>query len=108
MNATLRRNIRRFNKNKRIDQQIKGKNLNLVNIPELENILLADKSEKQSWFDSILLSEEILALTKIDNSDEFRVKESESFAFFENNTENYSFSTIYTYETLLPCEDLFS
>ena len=108
VNATVRRNIRRFNKNKRIDQQIKGKHLSLLNIPELQGILLADKTQNQSWFDCILLSEEILALTKIENSDTYRVKELESFALFENNSEVSSLPAFCEYETLLPCEDLFS
>ena len=108
MNYTVRRNVRRFNKNKRTDQQIKGKNLSLLNIPQLRDILLADKLQSQSWFDSIFLSEEIITKTKLEASYECGLNEEESFGMIADGPELTSFSDVYEFETQLPCEDLFS
>lgn len=108
INATVRRNIRRFNKNKGNDQKIEGKNLCLLNIPELQNVIFAEKTYKQSWFDSIFISHEILAKVKKESCDEYIIKELKSFPLIEDKMEIISSPIFLEYETELPCEDLFS
>lgn len=56
INSSLRRNIRRFNKNRPCQDKINTNSLELLNIPELQKILLLDRSAKAEFFDRIEIS----------------------------------------------------
>jgi hypothetical protein len=58
MNATVRRNIRRFNAGKQMSERITTNSLDLLNFPEFRSILLADKSQPKSFFRDLVLSHE--------------------------------------------------
>lgn len=58
MNATLRRNIRRFNSGKRLSERIITNSLELLGFPEFRSILLADKTQTKSFFKDKFLSHE--------------------------------------------------
>ena len=50
LNSTIRRNLRKFNKSKGEEEQIKICSLDLLKIDELQRILEADKSRSLKWF----------------------------------------------------------
>jgi hypothetical protein len=107
INATLRRNLRRLNKNKAEEKKISG-NIRLLKIPELRKILLSDKAQKQCWFDSVEISSETLGFINKIESYKCSDIEFNLGPIWENNI-NFPSPTIYFFEeTDLPCEDLFS
>ena len=107
INATVRRNIRRFNKNRKEEEKILTNSLELLNIDELKPLLFSEKTKKQAWFDSLTISKEAFLIVK-------------SLEISGYNDRNYclspildnfsnSFPMYYKREiTDLPCEDLFS
>ncbi|OMJ73159.1 hypothetical protein SteCoe_28229 [Stentor coeruleus] len=56
--STIRRNIRRFNKDKREDEKIKGDVKELIKIPEIREILICEKSCEKHVLRSKQLSDE--------------------------------------------------
>ena len=61
MNATVRRNIRKFNKGKLEHERINQSSLDVLHIPEVRGILLMDKNVNKEWFLDKFLSAEALA-----------------------------------------------
>lgn len=104
INATVRRNVRRFNRNRSTNERINVCNIRLLKIPQLRQVLLACKSQKQSWFDAFSVSQDVFLMIntqKIGNQDITLDPILESII---------GFSPLYCQfeETDLPCEDLFS
>ena len=60
MNATVRRNIRRYNKFKPENEKIKGNSLKLLECPEIKKILLCGKEVKRKEFVGFKLSKDAL------------------------------------------------
>ena len=58
LNSTIRRNLRKFNKGKADEEQIKFCSLDLLEIVELQNILEANKSKSLKWFEEQTISNE--------------------------------------------------
>jgi hypothetical protein len=58
VNATIRRNVRRFNYLKNFDEKIHSKSLELLKIPEIRAILTAPKNTPKSWFSDQTLGEQ--------------------------------------------------
>ena len=77
MNATLRRNIRRYNKFKPENERIKAKSLKLLESPEIKKILLCGKDVKRKEFLRFKLSKDALDFAEAiaqkygDSCDEF-------------------------------------
>ena len=104
INATVRRNVRRFNKNRSGSERINQCNIRLLKIPQLSQVLLACKSQEQSWFDDFSVSQEVflkIKTQKIENQD---------LTLEPILDSTIAFSPVYSLfeETDLPCEDLFS
>ena len=107
LNSTVRRNIRRFNKNRKQEEKIITNSLQLLNIDELKPLLMSEKSQKQIWYDSLVLSKEASLMIRSleissNNYNEMLLSpildiiSSESTIFYDLD------------KTDLPCEDLFS
>lgn len=88
MNATVRRNIRRFNKGKLESYKIQTNSLDLLHITELREILLADKNCDKIWFAEKSISNE--TYKKIDlitgkvKKEEFDINVTEEFSEVQN------------------------
>ena len=57
LNATVRRNVRRFNKQQNPEDQIKTFSLDLLNIQEIRGLLLAEKKCKNEFFRNFAVPE---------------------------------------------------
>lgn len=83
MHATIRRNMRRFNKGKDDSEQIKIVSLEILRNPEIGSILTAKKEVKRSTLMCLSLSKEIMhSSNKLDNSHkiiQFRFSEFEDW-----------------------------
>lgn len=65
MNATVRRNIRKFNKGKLEHEKIKLTSLDVLQIPEIRGILLMKKNVNRGWFSDKFLSVEALTALEL-------------------------------------------
>lgn len=101
MYATVRRNLRKFNRNKLETEKIVFSSFSILNNSEIRSILTADKKVKKSVFDKMFLSLEAL---KIANYDAIRKEEvvenilkveeiSELHDFFLINEESFVWKT---------------
>lgn len=101
MYATVRRNLRKFNRNKLETEKIVFSSFTILNNPEIRSILTADKRVKKSVFDKMFLSLEAL---KIANYDAIKKEEaienilkieeiSELHDFFLVNEESFVWKT---------------
>ena len=60
MNATVRRNIRKYNRGKLENEKIKVNSLDILQIPEVREILLLKKDVDRKWFADKFLSDQSL------------------------------------------------
>ena len=74
INATIRRNIRRYNKIKPKSEKISINSIKLLDCPEIKEILLADKSMNNIEFHSICLSSKALEFIQLIESEELKGK----------------------------------
>ena len=104
INATVRRNVRRFNKNRSMNERINECNIRLLNIPQLRQVLLVCKSQEQSWFDDFSVSQEVFLMIKKQRY------ENQDLILEPIPDSTVDFSPVFSQfeETDLPCEDLFS
>lgn len=109
INSTVRRNIRRFNKNRNQDQKLIINTIELLNIEELKPLLTSDKSRDQAWFDSLILSKEVLITANAIKSRKGMSIDKELSLNPISDSFSIEFPILYEIEkTDLPCEDLFN
>ena len=107
INSTVRRNLRRFNKNRKEEEKILTNSLQLLNIDELKPLLMSEKSKKQAWFDSLVISKEAFFMAKSLEISCCKEREICLSPILDNFSSD--FPILYKLEkTDLPCEDLFS
>lgn len=96
MNATVRRNIRRFNKGKPESLKIDTNSLDLLHIAELREILLADKNCDKIWFAEKSISNEtykkIYAITGKIKKEDTTFEDPEDFSEVQNELFDCSYN----------------
>ena len=107
LNSTVRRNIRRFNKNRKQEDKILTNSLHLLNIDELKPLLMSQKSVQQTWYNSLVLTKEAYLMIRSLEISSNNYKEMFLSPILDISS---SESTIFYCldKTDLPCEDLFS
>ena len=60
INSTVRRNIRRFNKDKLVSERIQSNSINILKFPEVKNLLLTHVKVKKDWYVNKFLPDDIL------------------------------------------------
>ncbi|OMJ83334.1 hypothetical protein SteCoe_15800 [Stentor coeruleus] len=101
MYATVRRNLRKFNRNKLETEKIVFNSFTILNNPEIRKILTANKRVKKAEFDKMFLSSEALKIANygairkeevIENNIKFE-EASELYECFLVNEENFVWKT---------------